>query len=60
MLALTYRLDTGVLSTLIRGIALAAVLIIVVVACAALAPLLSPLCNLRRVARQPRMMSSAV
>lgn len=44
MLAITYFLPTGALSTLLRGIALAAILIVAVVACAALAPLLWPLC----------------
>ncbi len=44
MFAVTYFLPTGALSTFIRGVALAAILIIVVVACAALAPLLWPLC----------------
>ena len=44
MLAVTYFLNTGALSTFIRGIALAALLVAVVVATAALAPLLWPLC----------------
>ncbi len=44
MLAVTYYLPTGAIATLLRGIALAAILIIAVVACAAVAPLLWPLC----------------
>lgn len=45
MYALTYRLNTGALSTFVRGIALAAILISAVIASAALAPLLWPLCR---------------
>lgn len=44
MYAVTYRLDIGAIATLLRGIALAAILIVVVIACAALAPLAWPLC----------------
>lgn len=44
MLALTYRLNTGALSTFLRGVALAAILIAVVIAVAIVAPLLWPLC----------------
>lgn len=44
MFAITYFMPTGALSTFIRGIALAALLVSAVVVCAALAPLLWPLC----------------
>lgn len=44
MFAVTYYLPTGALSTLLRGIALAALLVAAVIACAAVAPLLWPLC----------------
>jgi pheromone shutdown protein TraB len=44
MFAVTYYLPTGALSTLLRGIALAAVIVFAVVVCAVLAPLAWPLC----------------
>lgn len=40
MYALTYRLNTGAIATLFRGIALAAIIIVAaVIACASVAPL---------------------
>lgn len=44
MLALTYFMPTGALSTLLRGIALAAIIVAAVIACANVAPLAWPLC----------------
>lgn len=44
MYAITYFLPTGVFATFIRGIALAATIVFAVIACAAVAPLLWPLC----------------
>lgn len=44
MFAVTYYLPTGAIATLIRGIALAAVIVFAVVVCAVLAPLAWPLC----------------
>ena len=44
MLALTYFMPTGALSTLFRGIALAAIIVFAVIACASVAPILWPLC----------------
>lgn len=39
MYALTYRLNTGAIATLFRGIALAAIIVAAVIACASVAPL---------------------
>lgn len=44
MFAVTYFMPTGALSTFIRAIALAAIIVFAVIASAALAPLLWPLC----------------
>lgn len=44
MFAVTYFMPTVAIATVIRAIALAAIIVFAVIACAAVAPLLWPLC----------------